>query len=277
MQTTIAHDHQYRFGPLLKRWRSARKMSQLDLAINAGVSQRHVSFLESGRAQPSKPMVMQLSEALEVPLRERNSLLQAAGFAPYYRRRGFDEDGMAPVREALTRTLQHHDPYPGVVIDRDYNVLMKNAAFDRMTALFGDPEALWQRVCPNGTPNLLRLTFHPQGARPFIRNFDEVGAYMLQRAWRESQQYDGETRAFIEELRQDPSLPDNWHDPDPSAAMPPVLSLVLGQGEIEMRLFTMISVFGTPHDITTDEIRIETFFPGDAATEQLFSQLQQHN
>jgi len=257
------------FGGLLRQWRMQRKLSQLDLALESDVSQRHLSFLESGRARPSQQMVMQLSEALEIPLRERNTLLTAAGFAPFYRQRGLAEVDMNPVQDALVRMLEHHEPYPAVVVDRDFNLLMENRAFQAMIALFGDPAAVWQACCPDSPPNLLRLTFHAQGARPFIRNFDEVGPIMLLRAYRETLAGSSEPiRRFVEEIRRDPSIPAQWHANVPGKAPGPVLPLILGQGDLELRLFTMISTFGTPHDITTDEIRVETFFPADPATER---------
>ncbi len=262
------------FGALLRHWRTNRKLSQLELALESTVSQRHLSFLESGRARPSQQMVMQLAEALEVPLRERNSLLTAAGFAPFYRERGLAERDMLPVQDALTRMLAHHEPYPAVVVDRDYDVLLENRAFTAMIGLFGDPATVWAACCPDGRPNLLRLTFHAAGARPFIRNFDEVGPFMLQRLYRElAAARNDKAMAFIEELRHDPSIPEQWISATPATTSPPVLPLVMGRDGVELRLISMISTFGTPYDITTDEIRVETFFPEDAATETLLKSL----
>jgi len=262
------------FGTLLRHWRTSRKLSQLELALESTVSQRHLSFLESGRARPSQQMVMQLAEVLEVPMRERNSLLTAAGFAPFYRQRGLAEHDMAPVQDALRRMLNHHDPYPAVVVDRDYDVLLENRAFTAMIGLFGDPAAVWAACCPAGPRNLLRLTFHAAGARPFIRNFDEVGPYMLQRLYRElATEHNAKALAFIEELRRDSAIPANWIGATPAASSAPVLPLVLGRDGVELRLFSMISTFGTPYDITTDEIRVETFFPEDSATEDLLKRL----
>ena len=263
------------FGALLRQWRANRKLSQLDLALESAVSQRHLSFLESGRARPSQQMVLQLAEALEVPLRERNSLLTAAGFAPFYRERGLSERDMAPVQDALIRMLQHHDPYPAVVVDRDYDVLLENRAFTAMIGLFGEPAAVWAACCPERHPNLLRLTFHAAGARPFIRNFDEVGPFMLQRVYRElAAARNDKALAFIDELREDKTIPAHWLSRPPAlSAPPPVLPLILGRDGLELRLFSMISTFGTPYDITTDEIRVETFFPEDAASEALLKAL----
>jgi transcriptional regulator with XRE-family HTH domain len=263
------------FGGLLKTWRTTRKLSQLDLSLNSNVSQRHLSFLESGRSRPSQAMVMQLSEALDVPLRERNTLLQAAGFAPFFRQRNLDDASMRPVYEALSRTLKHHHPFPAVVVDRAFNVVMENDGFKTLVGLFGDPDSLWAACCPSGVRNLFRLTFHAEGARPLIRNFDEIAPLMLQRAWRDTFAGDADLHSFIDELRHDPSLPAHWLVPDPSAVPAPVLPLVLGRDKAEIKLFSMISTFGTPQDVTTDEIRMETFFPADDATEQLLRSLDE--
>lgn len=273
MTTTATQSAPGDFGGLLKSWRAARKLSQLDLALHSSVSQRHLSFLESGRARPSQHMVMQLSEALEVPLRERNTLLLAAGYAAFYQERGLDDATMAPVRDALSRTLEHHLPYPALVVDRAYNIVQENVAFSRLLALFGDVETLWRTCCGDGPRNLLRLTFHPAGARPRIRNFDEVGPLLLQRAWREALLHGGAVKEFILELRHDESLPADWHRPDPAAPPPPVLPLELGDDNTRLSLFSMISTFGTPSDITTDEIRVETFFPADSHSENLLRKL----
>lgn len=262
------------FGALLRHWRTARKLSQLELALESTVSQRHLSFLESGRARPSQQMVLQLAEVLEVPLRERNTLLTAAGFAPFYRQRGLSEQDMAPVHNALTRTLAHHEPYPAVVIDREYDVLLANRAFTALITLFGEPAEVWAACCPDGPPNLLRLTFHAAGARPFIRNFDDVGPFMIQRVYRElAAMQNNKAFAFITSLRNDTSIPAHWLHASSNATPPPVLPLVLGRDGLELRLFSMISTFGTPHDITTDEIRVETFFPEDSASEALLKHL----
>jgi transcriptional regulator with XRE-family HTH domain len=262
------------FGPLLRTWRQQRKASQLQLAIDSGISQRHLSFLESGRAKPSTEMVMQLAEVLDVPLRERNALLLAAGYAPFYHQRSLTDREMAPVLDALTHMLNHHEPFPAVAVDRDFNLLLQNRAFETMLTLLGDPAQLWAACCPNGVPNLLRLTFHPRGARPFIRNFEQVGALLLVRAYRESLPYpESATHRFLAELRLDTSIPRHWHTPSPQLAAYPVLPLALGDGTVELSLFSMISTIGTPHDVTADEIRVETFFPADKATENLLRSL----
>ncbi len=267
--------HTSSFGALLKHWRFQRKASQLELALRSGISQRHVSFIESGRAKPSAQMVMQLAEALDMPLRDRNALLLAAGYAPYYRERPLGDREMAPVFEALTHMLKHHEPYPAVAVDRDFNVLLENQGFRGLVATFGNPAQVWARCCPDGVPNLLRLTFHPQGARPFIRNFEEVGALLLMRAYRESlARPHSTTQRFLAELKVDPSIPVHWQSPGLHSEAPPVLPLVLGNEQVTLSLFAMISTFGTPHDITTDEVRVESFFPADQTTETILRAAQ---
>src|ERR671923_1173107 len=152
------------FGALLKHWRLARRMSQLALALEAEISARHLSFLETGRAQPSREMVLLLSRVLEVPLRGRNELLTAAGYAPIYRETALDAPEMAQARRALGFMLRQQEPYPALVLDRHWNILMSNAAMGRVMGLFLDPAAL----AALGAPNAMRLSYHPQGLRPFI-------------------------------------------------------------------------------------------------------------
>ena len=163
------------FGSLLCRWRQASGMSQLQLAGRAGVSQRHVSFLESGRANPSRVMIFALSEALAVPLRDRNDLLLAAGFAPTYRRTSLEAPEMAPVREALARILVAHEPYPAIVFDRLYDIVQANRAARRLIAF------LFAERAPDPTiaGNVLRSVLHPQGCRGAMENWDDLAAILL--------------------------------------------------------------------------------------------------
>ncbi len=262
------------FARLLKSWREARKCSQLDLALASRISQRHVSFMESGRARPSRDMVLQLSEALEVPLRERNTLLTAAGFAAMYRETDLKLPAMAPVREALQLMLDHQEPNPVSVVDRAWNVLMINRAMLRVFSLAGDPTQLWQRVCGNGPHNVLKMTFHPEGFRPYIVNFEEVAPVLLNRTRREAAACNSEPLLrLLDEILAYPGIPESWKVPDWQAPPPPVLPLELARGEMKLKLFSMITTFGTPQDITTDELRVESFFPADAATAELLRKL----
>lgn len=262
------------FARLLKSWREMRKCSQLDLALTSRISQRHVSFLESGRARPSREMVLQLAEALEVPLRERNTLLNAAGFAAMYRETELKSAVMAPVREALKLMLDHHEPNPASVVDREWNLLMGNAALVRVFGLVGDVAAMWQRVCPDGAHNVLKVTFHPEGFRPYIANFDEAAPVLLNRTRREAAACGSDKLLeLIDEILAYPGIPEAWRAPDWQAPPPPVLPLHLAKGDLQLKLFSMITTFGTPQDITTDELRVESFFPADAASAALLKAL----
>jgi transcriptional regulator with XRE-family HTH domain len=255
------------FGALLRHWRSLRRQSQLELALSTNVSQRHLSFLESGRAQPSRAMVLRLAEALNVPIRERNALLHAAGFSAVFNRTGLSEPAMAPVRDALELMLGHHDPYPALVVDRDWNLLMANGALQRLLGLAGNPESMFATVCGDGPRNVYRLSFHPAGLRPFIANWDEMAAHLLQRLARETAATGSDTgHALLEELLAYPDIPDQWQGVVMDEPLNPVLPLELTLGGLHLRLFSVIATFGTPQDVTTDELRIESFFPADDAT-----------
>ena len=257
------------FPRLLKSWRQRRRLSQLDLALNAGVSQRHVSFLESGRANPSRGMILQLSETLEVPLRERNDWLTAAGFAPLFKATHLDDPQMNQVMAAVSMTLSNHSPFPAVAIDRAWTIVMSNAPFDGVSAMLG--QDLWAKV--GGTrPNLMRLFFHPDGIRPFVTNWADVAPLLWRRAQREAAAIGGDDMGvLLAELEryQDPAV----LSADPGVPLAPVLPLSLCKDGVTMSLFTVIATFGTAQDITTDELRIESFFPADVATEQLFRRL----
>lgn len=169
------------FPRLLREWRQKRRLSQLGLALSSGVSQRHVSFLESGRANPSRNMILQLSETLEVPLRDRNLWLTAAGFAPIFQVRALDDPQMALVMSAVRMMLKAHEPFPAIALDRAWNVRLSNKPFDRLGAMLG--ENIWTRV-GGDQRNLMRLFFHPQGIRPFVTNWSAVGPLMWRRAQR---------------------------------------------------------------------------------------------
>lgn len=257
------------FGGLLRASRRGRRLSQLDLALNAEVSQRHLSFLESGRARPSREMVLQLAQALDLPLDARNRLLGAAGFAGLYPRRQLDAEAMAPVRAALERMLALHEPFPAMVVDRAWNLVMANRALPKMFDLLGGMPAMATRV---GGSNLLRMTLHPQGLRPYILNFDEVAVHLLARSAHEALQHPVLDDLLKEVLRY-PGLPRRSRNVDGSAPMLPVLPMRIGLGGVELRLFTTITSFGTPLDVTADELRIENLFPADAASEALLRQL----
>ncbi|MEI6640469.1 MAG: helix-turn-helix transcriptional regulator [Novosphingobium sp.] len=257
------------FPRLLREWRQKRRWSQLDLALTSGVSQRHISFLESARANPSRAMILQLSEALEVPLRERNLWLTAAGFAPLYRMRTLDDPQMVQVMGAVRMMLAAHEPYPALALDRAWNVLVANRPFEALAALLG--EDIWERV-GGGSRNLMRLFFHPQGIRPFVTNWAAVGPLLWQRAVREAHELAGaDMQAVLDSLAPFQEPETLWAASD--TALLPVVPFTLGLGEQRISLFAVIATFGTAQDVTTDELRIETLFPADAGTEALFREM----
>ncbi|MEM6484826.1 MAG: helix-turn-helix transcriptional regulator [Pseudomonadota bacterium] len=254
------------FPQLCRHWRRHRHLSQLDLAEQAAISQRHLSWLETGRSQPSREMVLRLAEALEVPLRERNSLLHAAGFAPQYRESSLDEPHMAPIREALRQVLAHHDPFPAVVVDRKWNRVMGNEASDLMFVLAGAPAKHEE----GGEPlNLAAATLAPEGLRRLIRNADVALPMFVQRL-RSEALASGEAAVIAHTealIRAAGDLPEAFPSPEP---LLPVMPLELELNGTALSLFTVMSTFGTPQDITTDELRIEAFYPADDATRSFF-------
>jgi transcriptional regulator with XRE-family HTH domain len=257
------------FPALLKSWRAKRRMSQLELALASGVSQRHVSFLESGRAKPSRAMILQLSETLAVPLRDRNDWLTAAGFAPLFRARALDDPQMAQVMHALRAMLDGAAPCPAVVLDRAWNVRLSNRSFDLLCGALG-PD-LWARL-GGGERNLMRLFFHPNGIRPWVANWASIAPLLWRRAQREAEALGGqEMQAVLADLsrHQDAHTLQAAED----AALVPVLPLEIRKDSLRISLFSVIATFGTAQDITADELRIETLYPADDATRALLQGL----
>lgn len=254
------------FPHLLRSWRRKRRLSQLDLALSAGVSQRHVSYLESGRAKPSRNMILQLSETLDVPLRERNDWLIAAGFAPVFKVRPLDDPQMSQVMAAVRMMLANAEPFPAIAIDRAWNIRMSNAPFDMLSAMIGTD--VWARV-GGDQRNLMRLFFHPAGIRPFVANWPAIAPLLWHRAQREAETLGGqEMKQVLLELAQYQDADTLWAAED--AALVPVLPLEIVKDGIAISLFTVIATFGTAQDVTADELRIESFFPADEETERIF-------
>jgi len=258
------------FGPMLRAWRRRRGASQLALALQSGVSQRHVSFLESGRARPSREMVVQLSSALDVPLRQRNAMLMAAGFAPVYRESSLGAPELTPVRQAIDRMLKQQEPYPAVVIDRLWNLLEANEAAVAFTLFLheGPPPP----PPPGKPPNLLRSLLDPKGLRPKIANWEEVARYLVSTTYAEILAAGGEPKAlaFIEEVMAYPDVPASFRKLRFEDRPQPVLTLDYIVSGRSLSVFTTIATLGTPQDVTLQEIRIECFFPADPASAQLF-------
>ena len=246
-------------GELLRTWRRRRSLSQLELSLNASVSSRHLSFVETGRARPSREMVLHLAEQLEVPLRERNALLLAAGYAPLYVERPLDAPEMDAVRQALDRFLRAHEPYPAVVTDRQHNLLAANDALavvlEGVAADLLEPPA-----------NALRIALHPRGMAPRIANFAQWSAHLLQRLRREAAiTGDSQLEGLYEELAAYPGV----ELQPPQAGLTEaeiVLPLRLRDADGELAFFSTISTFGTTIDITLAELSIEAFYPANAHT-----------
>jgi transcriptional regulator with XRE-family HTH domain len=248
-------------GELLRAWRTRRNLSQLELALEAEVSARHVSFLETGRARPSREMVIRLAEELEIPLRERNALLLAAGYAPSYPERDLDSPEMQPVRQALERFLRAHEPYPAIVVDRYHNLISANDALDLLLEGVA-PELL------EPPANGMRIALHPQGMAPRTLNLPEWSAHLLQRVRRQAQATgDPRLAELYDELAAYPGV----HVSPAHAEVQPgdivlPLRLLDTDGESELAFFSTLSTFGTAADITLSELAIEAFYPANAHT-----------
>ena len=245
-------------GPLLREWRRRRSLSQLELASRSAVSGRHLSFIETGRARPSREMILHLSQRLEVPLREQNRLLLAAGYAPLFGEHALDDPDLRVIREALHRFLRAHEPYPAVVVDRHWNIVAMNEG----VALLSEgvsPELLEPPV------NALRVTLHPEGMAPRIVNFAEWSSHLLERLQRELElTADEQLRKLYEELAAYPGVQTGREGGDRGQDI--LLPLRLRDAEAELELFSTVTTFGTPLDVTLSELAIEAFYPADERT-----------
>lgn len=251
-----------RVGTLLQYWRDVRGMSQLALAIEANVSPRHVSFVETGRATPSREMVLQLATALDVPLREQNGLLLAAGYAPVFRESRLDAPELHSVRVALDAILAKQEPYPAVVMNRTWDILTSN---DAATRFFGH---LLGDAALTSPPNVVRMMFDPAGLRPFVSNWDAVAESLVRRVHREAVGgvADEATAALLAEVLAYPDVPERWSRSDSNAPLVPVIPVSFSRHGREYTFFSAITTLGTPQDVTLQELRIECFFPMNSET-----------
>jgi transcriptional regulator with XRE-family HTH domain len=256
-------------GQLLQHWRKLRNLSQLALANEADVSPRHVCFVETGRSRPSREMVLLLADALRVPLRERNAFLLAAGYAPMFRESSLHAPELVLVRTALDAILSQQEPYPAVVMNRGWDIVSTNRAGAAFFRQLLDGRTI------DGEPNVLRLMFHPEGLRPCVVNWPAVARALIHRLHRESvgAALDDDARSLLAELLSYPDVPKAWGAPDLDAALSPVLPVSFRLGTMTFNYFSTVTVLGTPHDITLQELRIECFFPTDAATASAARQL----
>jgi transcriptional regulator with XRE-family HTH domain len=259
-------------GVLLRSWRQQRRRTQLDLALDAEISQRHLSFVESGRASPSREMLLRLAERLNVPLRDRNALLFAAGFAPTYAERSLDDAAMSNARRIIDAILRAHAPNPALAVDRHWQMIMANEAVSSLLAGVSDPSLLEAPV------NVLRLTLHPGGLAPHIANLPQWRSHVLERLRRQAEaSADPKLTALLSELA-DISGANSAHDAvgtvaDPGIAVP----LELNTREGRLSLISTTTVFGTATEIIMSELVIESFYPVDEASAERLIRLQQGN
>ncbi|CAB3777951.1 hypothetical protein LMG28688_00477 [Paraburkholderia caffeinitolerans] len=256
-------------GDLLRYWRDARGVSQLNLSLEAGVSQRQISFIESGRSVPGRDTLLILAQTLDVPLRERNALLLAAGYAPMYSEAPWNAQEMHGVIRALERVVRQHEPFPAIVMDRHWNVLMTNDAAPRFFDCFID------MASREGPRNMLHLIFDPQGMRPFVADWDAVARSLLQRVYRESVGHvvDAGTRRLLDELLGYPDVPRDWRAEPSTAHALPVIPLGFVSDGAVLRYFSMITTVGAPQNVAAQELRLECMFPADDETEARHQQL----
>jgi transcriptional regulator with XRE-family HTH domain len=261
IRDSVASPH--RFGPLLVHWRQLRNKSQLTLATEASVSPRHLCFVETGRSHPSRDMVLTLARALEVPLREQNALLLAAGFAPLYRETPLDAPELATARKALDTILSHHEPFPAVVLNRHWNILRTNGAAQRFFAFLLDSK-------PPVSSNVLRMVFDPEGLRPMISNWEPVAESLIHRVHREAigGVPDSQTRLLLAQALAFPDVPRRFRTPDLETPLSPIVPIGFAKGELTFEYFSTVTTLGTPQDVTLQEIRIECFFPMDETTDR---------
>jgi transcriptional regulator with XRE-family HTH domain len=260
-------------GKMLRAWRTRRRLSQLELAVEAEISQRHLSFIESGRSQPSRDMLLRVAEQLEVPLRERNALLYAAGFAPIFRERTLDDPDFAAARWVIDRVLKAHEPNPALLVDRHWNLVAANAAVAALLAPVTDPLLVAPPV------NVLRLSLHPAGLGAAIMNLPAWRSHVLARLRHQFENTgDPQLGTLMTELAAYPST--NAHTPataEDHGALPEsgliAVPMRIRMGDAVLSLISTTTVFGTPLDITLSELALETFFPEDAETASVLGAL----
>lgn len=263
------------FGFLLKSWRQRRGLSQLAFAESCGASQRHISFLESGRSQPSRQMVLQLAASLDVPLHERNGLLSAAGYAPLFREAALDHPDSRFVRQAIELLLAKQEPYPAALIDSRWNQLQTNQAGTRFSRFLLDTPAPPETLDAAGNANLIKMLMHPQGVRPFVPNWQSIAAFLIQRLKLDAMRVGGDARTdqLFAELATFPGVPEVLPTLGASQLDSPVLMTHFRKGEVELRFFTTLTTLGAPLDAGLEQLRLESYFPADDATEHFMTRV----
>ena len=255
-------------GRLLREWRAALRFSQMDLALEAGLSTRHLSCIETGKAQASRESIARLADALALPLRERNALMVAAGYAPKYPETTLGTPELEQVQKAISLILAHQDPYPAFVLNRHWDVLMANDAAVRVNRL-----VMQGRQSPHG--NILHQVFDPDDFRAVIVNWPEVAEKFIRHLHQEIavSPSDQKARQLLEDILRYPGVPTNWRFRDTAASASPILTLVFRSPLGELRFFETITTFATPRDVTLDDIRIDCAFPADEQTARICAEL----
>jgi transcriptional regulator with XRE-family HTH domain len=259
------------YPALLRHWRTRRGLSQLDLAVAADVSSRHVSFLETGRAQPSREMVLRLAATLDVPLRDQNEMMRAAGFPAEFPEASPGAELPPSIERAIARMFAKHDPFPITLLDRRYDVLRVNESGTRLLLRFvADPSALPAPL------NIFRLLFDPRLVRPFLVDWGRVARELVARLHREALLHssDPEIGALLRSLFEYPDVPDAWRQPDFSSPSDATLTFQLRREGLEVGFFTTITTFNAPQNVTLEELRIESYFPLDRKTEEVCERLR---
>ena len=257
------------FSSLLKHWRSVRRLTQIELAVDANVSARHLCFLETGRSQPSREMVQLLGSALDLPLEERNALHVAAGFVPPYGDKGLAADNLQPVQQALDFMLRQQEPYPGIVVDGRWDVRMRNQGSARLLKPFRDSYQMEAGIADNA----MHVVFHPKGLRPFIVNWEEFAGQMMQILHRDVAQGSRAAARLFDEIMAYPGLPAGWRHPRQASAASPVMMIHLAKGDFRLAFFSTFTTLAMPTDAALQQIKIECFFPADDATAEIARQM----
>jgi transcriptional regulator with XRE-family HTH domain len=254
-------------GDLLRDWRSVRRLSQLELALAADVSSRHLSYVETGRAQPSRDLVSRLAQTLELPLREQNALLVAAGYAPEYSETALGAPEMATVRKAIDLILDKQDPYPAIVMNRHWDLLMANRSTTRIFR--------WLLEGPPAQSNIMKTFFDPRGVRPFVVNWEECAGDLIRHLHNDLAAAPSDAR--LSQLMRDvlayPDVPQRWARRQLPAPVPSLSTITYRKGDVDLTFFWTISTFGTPHDVSLEELRIECSFAADEATDRFCNEL----
>ena len=250
------------FSSLLKHWRAIRRLTQIELAGDANVSARHLCFLETGRAQPSRGMVQLLGSALDLPLEECNALHVAAGFVPPYGDRGLAAENLQPVRQALDFILRQQEPYPGIVIDGRWDVRIRNQASRRLFKAFHQSYEMEADIAENA----MHVVFHPKGLRQFITNWDEFAGQMIQILHREVAQGGRVAAQLLDEIMVYPGLPAEWRLPRNPAGSSQVMTMQLRKGDFRLAFFSTFTTLAMPTDAALQKLKIECFYPADSAT-----------